>query len=88
MRCAAAVISMHVEVHLHTLLQRQTPEGLARRVDVELLDGSSLLNLLSSLQIEISPEHLLFVVNGRIADVERELHDGDVVHLIPALSGG
>ena len=79
---------MHVEVHLHTLLQRQTPEGLARRVDVELLDGSSLLNLLSSLQIEIAPEHLLFVVNGRIADVERELQDGDVVHLIPALSGG
>jgi sulfur carrier protein ThiS len=79
---------MRLEVHLHTLLQRQTPDGLARCINVELPDGSSTLSLLDFLQIQVAPEHLLIVVNGRIAEVERELHNGDVVHLIPALSGG
>jgi molybdopterin converting factor small subunit len=43
---------------------------------------------LDSLEIELEPEHLLLVVNGRTAQLQRVLRDGDQVNLMPAISGG
>ena len=77
-----------VIVHLHTILQRQTPEGLQRRLELDLSPETSLADLLDRLEIELSPEAMLLVVNGRIVDLAYELKDGDVVNLMPALSGG
>lgn len=75
-------------VHLHTTLQRQTPEGLQRRVEITLPSGSTVADLLARLQIPFRQESTLLVVNGRQADVGQPLHESDEVHLIPALSGG
>jgi sulfur carrier protein ThiS len=77
-----------VTVHLHTILQRQTPDGLVSRLVVEIPLGSTLADVLQYLTIDLEPEHLLLVINGRVADLNRELQNGDQVNLMPAISGG
>lgn len=79
---------MIVTVHLHTILQRQTPEGLVDRLDVNLPSGVTLAGLLQQLEIELAPEYLLLVINGRVADLDEIIRDGDEVNLMPAISGG
>jgi sulfur carrier protein ThiS len=79
---------MLIMVHLHTILQKPTDHGLVDRLQIELPDGSRLVDLIERLDIELSTEALLLAVNGRMADPERELKDGDQVNLMPAISGG
>jgi sulfur carrier protein ThiS len=77
-----------VEVHLHTILQRQGPHGMIKRLDVTLTPGSTLSDLIKVLEIHPDLETVLLVVNGRIVGANHILVDKDIVHLIPALSGG
>ncbi|HIP71679.1 MAG TPA: MoaD/ThiS family protein [Anaerolineae bacterium] len=79
---------MKVTVHLHTILQRQTPEGLQRQLEVMLLSGSTLADLIEDLGIEMPLEGMLLVVNGRTAPSSHILNESDQVHLMPAISGG
>lgn len=79
---------MQISVHLHTLLQRQTPSGYQSRLSVELPEGATLARLLRELQVTMEVEHLLLVVNGKAVEPEHMLREGDEVHLIPAISGG
>lgn len=79
---------MNVTVHLHTILQRQTPEGLVGRLAVSLPEDTTMAGLLDYLEIDLGPEHLLLVVNGRTVELQRVLQDGDQVNLMPAISGG
>jgi sulfur carrier protein ThiS len=79
---------VNVTVHLHTILQRQTPEGLVGQLAISLPENTTMAELLDSLEIELEPEHLLLVVNGRTAELQRVLQDGDQVNLMPAISGG
>jgi molybdopterin converting factor small subunit len=57
-------------------------------MDLTLPPVSTLADLLSALAIKPDQEATLLVINGRTADPEQALKDGDEVHLIPALSGG
>jgi sulfur carrier protein ThiS len=77
-----------VTVHLHTTLQRQTPKGALRRLEVALPAGSTLADLLARLDVEFNHDSTLLVINGRQADANQVLGERDEVHLIPALSGG
>jgi sulfur carrier protein ThiS len=77
-----------VEIHLHTTLQRNTETGLIRKVDMVLPPESTLAEVLLQLEIHLPEEGLLLVVNGRTADTNSQLNDGDIIHVIPALSGG
>jgi sulfur carrier protein ThiS len=79
---------MMVVVHLHTVLQRQTPEGLVSKLEVSLAPESTLQDLLTHLEIEFPVDSMLLVVNGRLAEVDYVLRDGDQVNLMPAISGG
>jgi sulfur carrier protein ThiS len=79
---------VNVTVHLHTILQRQTPEGLVGRLAISLPEDTTMAGLLDFLEIELEPEHLLLVVNGRMAELQRVLQEGDQVNLMPAISGG
>jgi sulfur carrier protein ThiS len=83
-----ALVFMRVLVYLHTILQRQTPQGIVRQLEVTLSPGSSLLDLLGELNIELDPEQIMLVVNGIMADEHTLLKDGDRVNLMPAISGG
>jgi len=80
--------TIRVTIHLHTILQRQTAEGLQRRLELDLTPGTTLADLLERLEIELSPEAMLLVVNGRLRDLDYGLKEGDIVNLMPALSGG
>ncbi len=75
-------------VRLHTVLQRETPQGRLRRVELTLPPASTIADLLARLDVRPDPEWTLFVVNGRQVPAAEPLSDGDEVHLIPALSGG
>jgi len=79
---------MVITAHLHTILQRQTAEGMQRRLNVSLLSGSVAMDLIHDLGLELPVEAMLLVVNGRFALPDHILHEGDEVHLMPALSGG
>lgn len=79
---------MIVNLHLHTLLQRPSPNGLIRRLEVELPTGATLQNLLTREGIKIDLENYLMVVNSRNVEPDHVLNDGDHVDLIPAISGG
>jgi sulfur carrier protein ThiS len=79
---------VNVTVHLHTILQRQTPEGLVGQLAISLPENTTMAGLLDFLEIELEPEHLLLVVNGRTAELKRVLQDGDQVNLMLAISGG
>jgi sulfur carrier protein ThiS len=79
---------MIVNLQLHTLLQRPSPDGLIRRLQVELPPGSTLQDLLTRQGIVIDDENFLTVVNNRNVEPDQVLKDGDEVDLIPAISGG
>lgn len=79
---------MVITVRLHTILQRQTAQGLVRELDVELPANSTLTDLLHKLEIELDPDSLLLVVNGRLVETGDLLRPGDRVNLMPAISGG
>ena len=79
---------MLVSVYLHTILQRHTPDGVVRQLEVNLPPGSNLLDLLRELSIELDPDQIMLVVNGIMADERTLLSDGDRVNLMPAISGG
>jgi sulfur carrier protein ThiS len=79
---------MVVTVYLHTVLQRQTPEGLVRQLKVSLPPKSTLDVLLTELAIDFPLDALLLVVNGRLAELDHILQEGDRVNLMPAISGG
>ena len=79
---------MRVTVHLHSILQLQTPEGMVNRLEVDLAPGSTMESLLHQLQIKLSPDHMLLARNGRVVDLGQTLQDGDQVNLMPAMSGG
>ncbi len=79
---------MKVDVHLHTVLQRQTPEGMVRRLELTLPPQSTVNDLLSHLAIDFPLESLLLVVNGRLVEEDHVLQEGDKINLMPAISGG
>jgi sulfur carrier protein ThiS len=77
-----------VEIHLHTILQRKNETGRIRKMNIELPPGSSLAEILGALEINLPVEGLLLIVNGKNADLRCQLDDGDIIHIIPAISGG
>lgn len=79
---------MLVTVHLHTILQRQTPEGLIKQLEFEAPTGTRFEDLLRMLEISLPVSALILVQNGRVVDEHAELQEGDVLHLMPAMSGG
>ena len=79
---------MVVTVRLHTTLRRETPNGVVDRLTLEFAPGSTVQTVIDSLGISLSEDAILLVVNGRIAEADSALKEGDEVRLIPAMSGG
>jgi sulfur carrier protein ThiS len=79
---------MKVDVHLHTVLQRQTPEGLVRQLELSVPPQSTVNDLLAQLAIDFPLDSLLLVVNGRLVEENHLLQEGDKINLMPAISGG
>ena len=79
---------MKVLVRLHATLRRPTPEGYQNRLSVELREGATVADLLQKLELGLSPEHLLMVINRRRVEPEDTLVDGAEIDLFPPISGG
>jgi sulfur carrier protein ThiS len=79
---------MVVTVRLHTILRRETPEGVIDRLSVELPANSTIQSLVDQLEIKLQGEAILLVVNGKIVKEDHVLTHEDEVRLIPAVSGG
>lgn len=79
---------MVVELHLHTILQRKTDAGMVRKMNIELPPGATLAEVLDILNVDYPMDKLLLVVNGKNAELKYRLNDWDIVHIIPAISGG
>ena len=79
---------MIVIVHLHTVLQRQTPEGVVSKLKVSLAPESTMHDLLDHLEIDYPIDSMLLVLNGRLVEADHKLQDADQVNLMPAISGG
>lgn len=77
-----------ITVRLHTILQRETPQGLQRKLTLQLANGSTIGDVLRELEVKLPVEALLLVVNGRLCQPATILKNGDELNLIPALSGG
>ena len=77
-----------VNVFLHSILQKKSPQGLQRRVEASLEDGATILDLIHDLEIDYEPDHLLLALNGRVAELDQVLSDRDKVHLMLPISGG
>jgi sulfur carrier protein ThiS len=79
---------MNISVHLHTILQHQTPEGLVRQLDLSVPAQSNISDLLTQLEIDFPLDSLLLVVNGRLVEEDHVLQEGDKINFMPAISGG
>jgi sulfur carrier protein ThiS len=79
---------MKVTVRLHTVLRRETPQGVVDRVVLDLPEKSTVADALSELGIGQKGESILLVVNGRIVKRNHILEQNDELRLIPAVSGG
>jgi sulfur carrier protein ThiS len=79
---------MKIEVHLHATLRINRSGEVWKPIDIDLPNGSSIRDILDHLAIEVDPEHLLLVLNGRTTDLDQILKHGDVLNLMTAVSGG
>jgi len=79
---------MRITVRLHTILRRETPEGIVDRVELNLPEGASVAQAVAQLAIERRPRTMLLVVNGKIVPEDRLLAEGDELRLVPGVSGG
>ena len=79
---------MLITAHLHTILQRHTPEGIKGRLEVDIESGSTVEALIKYLEIDLDPDYLLLAVNGRVADLDQVLCESDHVNLMLPISGG
>jgi len=77
-----------VIAHLHTTLQKETPDGFIRILSAELGADGRVIDLINQLDLIVDEENTLFVIRGQIVEKEQRLSEGDEVHFIPAISGG
>jgi molybdopterin converting factor small subunit len=77
-----------VTVRLHTILQRQLADGPVTRLELSLPVNSDIKDLLLVADVKLPLDSLLILVNRKLVEPEYVLKDGDIVNLMPAISGG
>jgi molybdopterin converting factor small subunit len=79
---------MKVKVQLYALLAKYLPSNAKDKTAImELPEGASVKEILQELKIpEAMPKILL--VNGRHAELDKQLAEGDAVSIFPPIAGG
>jgi molybdopterin converting factor small subunit len=77
-----------ITVRLHSTLRRKTKAGMQDRLTLTLEPGATVASVLEALDMPLTGESIMLVVNRRMALPEQPLADGDEVRLMPAISGG
>ena len=79
---------MKIEVRLHATLRLNRSGEVWKPVDLDMPVGSSIRDVIDNLSIDVDPEHMLFVRNGKNVELDQILKDGDILNLMTAVSGG
>jgi sulfur carrier protein ThiS len=79
---------LFVTVHLHANLRLRTAEGMVSRLEMNLRPGSDVRAVLRELGLSDQERGLLIAINGRVGKPEQTLSEGDVLRLMPPISGG
>ena len=79
---------MQISIRLHTILRRETPEGIIDRVTLDLPQGATVAEAVRQLEFPTRPRTMLLVVNGKIVPEDHVLAEGDELRLVPGISGG
>jgi hypothetical protein len=58
---SASFRTLSITVYLHTILQRQTTDGLKNRLEVKIPPGSTLVDLLKALKVDIDINWVCFI---------------------------
>jgi sulfur carrier protein len=74
---------MKVIVKLFATLRKERGDG----AELTLSEGSTLRDVLDVLEIKPEQASILFV-NGRHADLDQFISDGDVISIFPPIGGG
>ena len=79
---------MKVKVQLYALLAKYLPSNAENKTAImEFSDGASVKEILQELKIpEAMPKILL--VNGRHAELDKPLAEGDTLSIFPPIAGG
>ena len=79
---------MKVKVQLYAMLAKYLPPNAENKTaTLEYPDGTSVQGVLNALKI---PENMpkILLVNGRNAESDRELTEGDTLSIFPPIAGG
>lgn len=77
---------IRVRVILHSVLRELLPEETGGKTDLDLLEGSSILDVAHKLNL---PDHYNVSVNNKLErDHHRELRDGDELRFFRPSAGG
>jgi len=79
---------MQITVRLHTILRRETPQGIVDRLTLDLPNGSTVGQAVERIDMPTRPRTMLLVVNGKIVQGDHVLAEGDELRLVPGISGG
>ena len=79
---------MRIHVRLHTILRRETPEGIIDQVTLDLPPGTTVGEAVRRMEFPTRPRTMLLVVNGKIVQEDHVLKEGDELRLVPGISGG
>ena len=75
---------MEVSIKLMGIFRDKTPEG----GKLELAEGTSIKDALEGLEVPTDRVHVVSVNGDFHRDLERGLHDGDELTVVPPVSGG
>jgi len=79
---------MKVKVQLYAILAKYLPTNANNKTAIlEVAEGTSVQGVLSELKI---PENMpkILLVNGRNAELDRLLAEGDTLSIFPPIAGG
>ena len=79
---------MKVEIQLHATLRREEAAEKGKATVIDLPTNSTVRDLWNLLEIDLDPDHLLFVRNGKTSDLGHNLEDGDTLNIMTGLAGG
>ena len=79
---------MRITVRLHTILRRETPEGIIDRLSLDLPPMTAVSEAIRRIELPIRPRTMLLVVNGKLVQEDHILGEGDELRLVPGVSGG
>jgi sulfur carrier protein ThiS len=78
---------MVVEVRLYATLRRYTTASPNGVINMEVVEGSSVLDLVEQLGIDPAEIHLT-MINGIGCELEQTVKSGDRIGLFPPVGGG